>query len=103
MDIYIYIFVMAFTIYLIRVLPLTLIRKPIKNRFVKSFLYYVPYVTLAVMTFPAILYAPGNPLFGAIALVLGIVLAFCGAQLFTVASLCCVSVLVLEIAGKLVG
>lgn len=102
MDIYIYIFVMALTIYLIRVLPLTLIRKPIKNRFVRSFLFYVPYVTLAVMTFPAILYAPDNPIFGAIALVLGIALAFSGAQLFTVASLCCVSVLVLEIVEKII-
>ena len=51
---YIYIAVMALVSYAIRILPLTLIRKPIKNRFVQSFLYYVPYVTLAVMTFPAI-------------------------------------------------
>ena len=46
---------MALVTYLIRVLPLTLIRKEIKNQTLKSFLYYVPYVTLAVMTFPAIL------------------------------------------------
>ena len=52
-NIYIYIAIVAITSYLIRVLPLTLIRKPIKNRFIRSFLYYVPYVTLAVMTFPA--------------------------------------------------
>lgn len=49
-NIYIYIAIVAITSYLIRVLPLTLIRKPIKNRFIRSFLYYVPYVTLAVMT-----------------------------------------------------
>ena len=54
---YMYILVMAVVTYLIRVLPLTLIRKEIKNKFVKSFLYYVPYATLAAMTFPAILYA----------------------------------------------
>ena len=54
---YIYIAVMALVSYAIRILPLTLIRKPIKNRFVQSFLYYVPYVTLAVMTFPAIVQA----------------------------------------------
>mgnify|MGYP003208915388 CR=1 FL=1 len=54
-NIYIYIAIVAITSYLIRVLPLTLIRKPIKNRFIRSFLYYVPYVTLAVMTFPAII------------------------------------------------
>ena len=55
MKTYIYIFVMAVTTYIIRVLPLTLIRKPIKNKFIQSFLYYVPYVTLSVMTFPSIM------------------------------------------------
>lgn len=54
-NIYIYIAVMAIVTYAIRVLPLTLIRKEIKNPFIRSFLYYVPYTTLAVMTFPAIL------------------------------------------------
>ena len=48
---YIYIFIMFAVTYLVRVLPLTLIRRKIKNRFIRSFLYYVPYVTLAVMTF----------------------------------------------------
>ena len=59
MSLYIYISIFtAFIVsYLIRVLPLTLIRKPIKNRFIRSFLYYVPYITLAVMTFPAIIEA----------------------------------------------
>ena len=61
---YIYIAVMALVSYAIRILPLTLIRKPIKNRFVQSFLYYVPYVTLAVMTFPAIV-QPGGRCCGA--------------------------------------
>lgn len=59
-NIYIYILVMAGVTYLIRLLPLTLIRKEIKSPFIKSFLYYVPYVTLAVMTFPAILSATSN-------------------------------------------
>lgn len=59
-DIYIYIFVMAAVTYLIRMLPLTLIRKEIKNTTIRSFLYYVPYVTLAVMTFPAILSETGS-------------------------------------------
>ena len=59
-NIYLYIAVMAGVSYLIRVLPLTLIRKPIKNQFIQSFLYYVPYVTLAVMTFPAILSATNS-------------------------------------------
>ena len=69
---YIYIAVMALVSYAIRILPLTLIRKPIKNRFVQSFLYYVPYVTLAVMTFPAIVQATQSPVAGAVALVIGI-------------------------------
>ena len=60
-TIYIYIFIMAAVSYAIRVLPVTLIRKQIQNTFLKSFLYYVPYVTLAVMTFPAIVYATQSP------------------------------------------
>ena len=78
---YIYILIMAGVTYLIRTLPLTLIRKPIKSQFVHSFLYYVPYVTLAVMTFPAILEATRSPLAGGIALVIGILSAWFGAAL----------------------
>ena len=66
---YIYIFTAALVSYLIRVLPLTLIRKPIKNKFLRSFLYYIPYVTLAVMTFPAIINATQSPIAGIIALI----------------------------------
>ena len=69
---YLYIAVMAGVTYLIRVLPLTLIRKEIKNKTIRSFLYYVPYVTLAVMTFPAILDATGSVWSGAAALVAGL-------------------------------
>ena len=65
---YIYIFTAALVSYLIRVLPLTLIRKPIKNKFLRSFLFYIPYVTLAVMTFPAIINATQSPIAGIIAL-----------------------------------
>ena len=56
-NVYIYIAIMVGVTYAVRVLPLTLIKKPIKNKFIKSFLYYVPYITLAVMTFPAIVEA----------------------------------------------
>lgn len=94
---YIYIFVMAGVSYLIRVLPLTLIRKEIQSRFVRSFLYYVPYVTLAVMTFPAIMEATENPIAGALALVVGILLAWFGRSLFTVAMLSCLTVFVAEL------
>ena len=82
--------------YLIRVLPLTLIRKPIKNRFIRSFLYYVPYVTLAVMTFPAIVQATQSPIAGIIALAVGIILSFLGAGLFPVACACCAVVFIAE-------
>ena len=88
-NIYIYIAIMAGVSFLIRTLPLTLIRKPITNRFLRSFLFYVPYVTLAVMTFPAIVQATQSPIAGALALVLGMALAFNGASLFTVAASCC--------------
>ena len=80
---YIYIAVMALVSYAIRILPLTLIRKPIKNRFIQSFLYYVPYVTLAVMTFPAIVNATQSPA--------------AGASLFQVSVACCAVVFVLEL------
>ncbi len=93
---YIYIFIAAIVSYLIRVLPLTLIRKPIKNTFIKSFLYYVPYVTLAVMTFPAIIEATQTPISGLIALVIGIILSWFGAGLFPVACVCCIVVFIAE-------
>lgn len=96
MKIYLYIFVMALTTYLIRVLPLTLIRGRIKNSFLRSFLYYVPYVTLAVMTFPAIMNATQSPLAGAAAMLVGIVCAWCGLGLLPVSLLCCATVIVLE-------
>lgn len=94
---YIYIAVMVIITYAIRVLPLTLIRGQIKNRFLQSFLFYVPYVTLAVMTFPAIVNATQSPVAGAAALLVGIVLAWLGAGLFPVAVSCCVVVFVLEL------
>ena len=93
---YVYILVMALVSYAVRVLPMTLIRKPITNRFIQSFLYYVPYVTLAVMTFPAIVEATQSPLAGLAALVLGMVAAWFGASLLQVAVSCCAVVLLLE-------
>ena len=83
--------------YLIRMLPLTLIRKPITNRFIRSFLFYVPYVTLAVMTFPDIIQATTVPLAGLLALIAGVVLAWTGRSLFTVAVLSCAVVFVSEL------
>ncbi len=88
--------IMAGVTYLIRVLPLTLIRRPIRNRFIQSFLFYVPYVTLAVMTFPAIVQATQSPIAGALALAVGAVMAFAGAGLFPVAVTCCAVVFAAE-------
>ena len=96
-NIYVYILIMAGVSYAIRVLPLTLIRKQIKNQFVQSFLYYVPYVTLAVMTFPAITEATQSPIAGGVALVVGIIAAWFGASLFQVAVSCCGVVFLLEL------
>ena len=93
---WVYIAVMAAVSYAIRVLPLTLIRRPIKSRFLRSFLFYVPYVTLAVMTFPSIVNATSSPIAGLAALVLGIAAAWLGANLLQVAVGCCAVVLVLE-------
>lgn len=95
-NIYIYILLMAVTVFLIRVLPLTLIRKPIKSTFIKSFLYYVPYVTLSVMTFPAIVDATNNPIAGFVSLIIGVIAAYKDLGLFKVTLLCCITVLILE-------
>lgn len=96
-NIYLYILTMTVVSYAIRALPLTLIRKEIKSQFIQSFLYYLPYVTLSVMTFPSILEATGSPLAGALAFLVGIVVAWFGAGLFPVALSCCGIVLLLEL------
>lgn len=94
---YIYIFTAALVSYLIRVIPLTIFRKPIKNRFIKSFLYYVPYVTLAIMTFPAIIQTTESYIPGLIALIVGIIISYFGAGLFPVACVCCAIVFITEL------
>ena len=95
-NVYVYIVIAGLVTYLIRILPLTLIRKPIKNKFIRSFLHYVPYVTLSVMTFPAIIDAAGNPVAGIAALAVGGVLAWLRAGLFPVALASCVTVFLTE-------
>lgn len=86
---YVYIVVIALVTYALRVLPLTLIRKPINSPFIRSFLYYVPYVTLAVMVFPAILTATGSVWAGAAAMAVAVALALTGKGLVTVAACAC--------------
>lgn len=97
---WLYILIAFAVIYAIRVLPLTLIRKPLRSRFLHSFLYYVPYVTLAVMTFPAILTATQSPVSGALALVAGLALAWFGGSLFQVSVACCAVVFLAELVIK---
>ena len=96
-NIYLYILVMASVTYLIRMLPLALIRKEIKNTTIRSFLYYVPYVTLSVMTFPAILSETGSIWSAWAALITGIVLAWRGKSLLQVAVSACLVVFILEL------
>ena len=96
-SIYGYIIIMAVTTYLIRVLPLTLIRREIQNITVRSFLYYVPYVTLAVMTFPAITEVTQTPVSGTAALAAAIYLAWKGKSLFAVSVISCAVVFILEL------
>ena len=83
------ILLMICTIYAIRSVPMIVLRKNITNRWLRSFLYYVPYVTLAVMTFPAIISATGRPSQGIAALAAGLVLSWVNGDLFIVAVCCC--------------
>ena len=96
MSIYLYVLVMALTTYLIRVLPLTVFRKPITSRFVKSFLHYVPYACLTAMTFPAILYDTAYMTSGAAALVIAVWLAYRGKSLLSVSLASCAAVFLAE-------
>ena len=88
-NIYIYILITALVSYGIRMLPMVLLRKEIKSPFIRSFLYYVPYVTLAVMTFP-----------GLLALICGILVAWFHGGLFEVAVVCCAITFVAELFLK---
>ena len=96
-NVWIAILVAAVVSYAIRVLPLTLIRRPIENVIFRSFLYYVPYVTLAVMTFPAIVQATDKLAAGIAALVVGVGIAWKKGSLITVAAACCAVVFLLEL------
>ena len=96
MSIYAYIFTMALTTYLIRVLPMTLFRKPIRSRFLRSFLHYVPYACLSAMTFPAILSSTASIISGTAALVTAVFLAYRGKSLIVVAVASSAAVLLTE-------
>ncbi len=96
-NIALYMFIMAAVTYLIRMLPLALIKKKITNQFFKSFLYYVPFVTLAVMTFPAILSATESVWSAAAAFAVAMIVAYAGGGLPTVATIACAVVFVAEL------
>lgn len=96
-NINIYLAIMAGVTYAIRVIPLTVIRREIKSQFIQSFLYYVPYATLAVMTFPAIFSATQSTVSGFLALTVGIVASWFGAGLFRVSLICCAIVFISEL------
>ena len=100
MSVYGYVLLIALVTYLLRALPLTLIRKPIRSRFIRSFLYYVPYVTLAVMTFPAMMQSTGVPLAGAIGMAAAVILSLLGQKLLTVSVAACAVVFVAELFLK---
>ena len=96
MKIYLYILVMAVTTYLIRALPLLFMKKPIRSRFLRSFLHYVPVACLTAMTFPAILYTTEHLLSGAVGLGLAVLLALKNKSLITVAAAACLGVFLTE-------
>ena len=96
MSVYIYILAMAVTTYLVRALPLTLFKKPIRSRFVRSFLHYVPVACLTAMTFPAILTATEHMLSGAAGLLVAVLLALKNKSLIVVAASSCAAVFIVE-------
>ena len=94
---YVYIGVMAAVTYLIRVIPLTVFRRKIENRYIRSFLYYVPYTCLTAMTFPAILYATESMVSAFAGVAAAVLLAFWNKSLVTVAAAACLAVFVTEL------
>lgn len=96
-EYYIYMLVAAITIYAVRALPMTLIRRDIKSPFIRSFLYYVPYVTLAVMTFPAILSATGSTVSALAGFAAALLIAYVDGNLFRVALGACAVVYIVEL------
>ena len=101
-NFFLYLFSMALITYLIRMLPLVLIKKEIKNRFLISFLHYVPYTVLAVMTIPAIFYSTSGLLSATAGLIVALILAFFEKGLLTVALSSAVMVFVVEWIGKMI-
>ena len=96
-----YIAVMAGTTYLIRVMPFLLIKKPINNRFIKSFLFYVPYAALTAMVIPGIFYATGNFISASLGFITAVALSWANRGLVTVALAASVAVFLTELLLKM--
>lgn len=94
---YVYLAAMAGITYLIRMLPLVLVKKKIKNRFLLSFLYYVPYAVLSVMTVPAIFYSTDYISSAVVGFAVAVIFSYFEKSLVTVAAFACVSVYIAEL------
>ncbi len=101
-NLFVYVLVMAVVTYLIRMIPLALVRGKIRSTFVRSFIYYVPYAVLAAMTIPAIFYSTSATLSAAVGLVTAVIVAWFGRSLLTVALSACGAVLIVEAVMKLI-
>lgn len=99
-EFFLYLFVMAGVTYLVRMLPMVLVRKKIKNTFIRSFLYYVPYAVLSVMTIPAIFYSTSYLVSAICGFAVALVLSYFNRSLLTVAASACGAVLVVELIIK---
>ena len=102
-ELYIYILVMAVVTYLVRMLPLVLMRRQIRSRFIRSFLYYVPYACLAAMTVPAIFFATSHLISAILGFITALVLAYKEQSLIRVALGACIVVFLAERVLTLVG
>lgn len=98
----VYLIAMAGITYLIRMLPLVLVKKKIKNKFILSFLYYIPYAVLSVMTIPAIFYSTSYVISAVVGFAVAFVLAYMKKSLVTVAALSCVGVFLTELIMKFI-
>lgn len=94
---FLYLFVMAGVTYLVRMIPLTVIKEKIKNRFILSFLHYIPYTVLSAMTVPACFYATGNTISAMVGFLIAVIAAFFERTLIQVAALSCAGVLITEL------
>ena len=101
-DFWIYLAILAGSTYLIRAIPFVLLKKKITNRYVRSFLYYIPYAVLSAMTLPAAIFATGNPIIGIVGLLIGGIFAYMGKGLTVVAVVTCLSSLLTDIILMLI-